>query len=456
VLLLLLLWLLMAQVSMGYYSPGQVFTDRTARLETTLADMNSALASLRYQPDPDFNGFDELVITVWDNGNSANVPNYGLMDGGTFSVNVTKLTTVTPSIDHRLQVDPNELPLYLRGDSNVITNFIHINVLPENDQPYVRMFVPLQSVEEDVDLLVEGIRIDDVDAYEYRNNDRIMEVIVTAVFGTVRFPVVNGLTVYTSARSNNRGQGEYPGPGVGGNTVGTRVITALGTLNNINAALENLLFRSDANFNGRANVTVWINDRGCTGAPYPMNDTNTVQIDVLPVNDPPVVHVPTKSYRVFEDMDAVLVAKITDDDTRVGVGVQVGLLADGVTDGRIYGARPGENSTWVNVSIIAAYGHITLPLRGPNVTYLAGDGYQDRALTITGTIQDVNHALSRIVYRSQLNWNSVHSVNGFDVVTLQADDTGLLLPLTNYLDYDLFRVRPVARTTSHGFPTLSA
>ena len=54
-----------------------------------------------------------------------------------------------------------------------------------------------------------------------------------------------------------------------------------------------------------------------------MNNTNTVTINVLPINDPPVVHVPTKLYRVHEDTEAVLVAKITDDDTRVGVGVQV-------------------------------------------------------------------------------------------------------------------------------------
>ena len=310
-------------VTLGDYSTSMEFADRTARLETTLGDMNTALAALRYLPDPDYNGFDELVITLWDNGNSADLPNALLSDGGTFSVNVSSLTTVTPPLNYDLQLEEDTALLYLRGINNVVTNFIHINVMPENDKPYVRMFVPVQSVEEDVDLTLVGIRIDDVDAYEYRNSDRIMQVNVTAVYGTVRFMVVNGLTVFTSASGNNRGQGEYQGPGAGGNTVGTRFITARGTRDNINAALAALVFRSDANFNGVANVTVYINDRGCTGAPYPMNNTNTVTINVLPINDPPVVHVPTKLYRVHEDTEAVLVAKITDDDTRVGVGVQV-------------------------------------------------------------------------------------------------------------------------------------
>jgi hypothetical protein len=178
-------------------------------------------------------------------------------------------------------------------------------------------------VYEDEDLVLVGIHIDDVDANEYRNNDRIMQVNVTAQYGTVRFTDVTGLTVFTSAAANNRGVYPDQGPGVGGNVVGTTFITALGTLANINQALGQLVFRSHANFNGRANVVVYINDRGCTGAPYPLNNTNTVFIDVLPINDPPVVHVPTKIYHVPEDMDSILIARITDDDTRIGVGVQV-------------------------------------------------------------------------------------------------------------------------------------
>ncbi len=184
----------------------------------------------------------------------------------------------------------------------------------------------MQSVFEDEDILLVGIHIDDVDALEYRNNDRIMFLSVTALYGTVRFTDVTGLTVTTSAPTNNRGVYPDSGPGVGGNVVGTTSIRALGTLTNINKALAQLVFRSHANFNGRAHVTVYIDDRGSTGAPYPLNNTNTVFIDVLPINDPPVIHVPVKIYHVPEDMDAILVARITDDDTRIGVGVQVRLL----------------------------------------------------------------------------------------------------------------------------------
>jgi hypothetical protein len=45
------------------------------------------------------------------------------------------------------------------------------------------------------------------------------------------------------------------------------------------------------------------------------------------------------------------------------------------------------------------------------------------------------------VYRPDLNWNSLHSTLGYDVVTVQADDQGLVLPVINNMTYDLVRVR---------------
>jgi hypothetical protein len=126
--------------------------------------------------------------------------------------------------------------------------------------------------------------------------------------------------------------------------------------------------------------------------------------------------------------------------------VQVGvLLSGGASNTTMYPGAPLENNTMVNVSIVANYGHITLPLSVPSLRRLHGSGYQDRAVVISGSITDVNLALSRIVYRSDLNWNSLHSIAGFDVVTLQADDQGLDLPLVNNMTYDLVRVRVCAR-----------
>ncbi len=110
-------------------------------------------------------------------------------------------------------------------------------------------------------------------------------------------------------------------------------------------------------------------------------------------------------------------------------GRQVGVLVHGASNPLVYGPTPSENTTRVNVSLVVKYGYVTLPLRVPTAVLLKGTGYQDTFLVLSGSIQDVNLALSRIVYRSQLNWNSVHSINGFDVVTIVADDTGLSLPL---------------------------
>ena len=428
-------------LSMGFYSPLMSSDNHTARMVGTVADLNGALHSLRYIGDPDYNGHDVLQITVWDNGNTADVPVALLTDGGTFSVDITNRSVSGPLIPPVQVQDVPEL-VQDRGVGYVVSNTIEMYIHPVNDKPYVRMDEPLQTVPEDVDLVLQQVWLDDVDANEYLNNDRLMYVKIWAVNGTVRFAgSVAGLTVNTTAAVNPQYLQPDSGPGFGGNEAGTVNITAIGTLANLNAALQTLVFRSFANYNGPATVTIYVDDRGNTGPPYPRNDTNTQHIIVTPINDPPVLHTTQQLYPILEDTEREIFLAVTDDDTRVSIGVQSGLLTPlYVEQHDLYNdSFPDEWNTFVNVSIVVDHGVVSLPLLNENVTLLYGSGFKDKAVVITGSIADVNIALSKTIYRPNLNWNSQHDNQGYDVITVQSDDAGLVLPVVNVPHADFER-----------------
>lgn len=68
-------------------------------------------------------------------------------------------------------------------------------------------------------------------------------------------------------------------------------MTFLGTLAELNTALEGTIFTPDADYFGAATVTITTNDQGNFSAPpvNPEEDTDVININVLPVNDAPRV-----------------------------------------------------------------------------------------------------------------------------------------------------------------------
>ena len=69
-------------------------------------------------------------------------------------------------------------------------------------------------------------------------------------------------------------------------------MTFTGTIANINAALNGLVYVPTANFNGNDSVVITTNDLGNTGAGGAKGDNDAVAIFVNPVNDAPVNPVP--------------------------------------------------------------------------------------------------------------------------------------------------------------------
>src|SRR4029079_7522739 len=64
----------------------------------------------------------------------------------------------------------------------------------------------------------------------------------------------------------------------------------VGTIAQINAALEGMTYKPFANFAGPAQITIVTSDRGHSGQGGPQIDTDTIDLFVNPVNDPPVLN----------------------------------------------------------------------------------------------------------------------------------------------------------------------
>ncbi|PAX51206.1 beta strand repeat-containing protein, partial [Brunnivagina elsteri] len=60
-----------------------------------------------------------------------------------------------------------------------------------------------------------------------------------------------------------------------------------GTINNINTALNGLIFRPDANFNGDTKIQIITNDLGSTGTGSAQTDTDSISVRVTSINDVP-------------------------------------------------------------------------------------------------------------------------------------------------------------------------
>lgn len=153
-------------------------------------------------------------------------------------------------------------------------------------------------------------------------------------------------------------------------------ITLDGTLSQLNAALGTLTYDPNLNFNGAATLTVNVNDNGNTG-PIAESDSETIDITVTPVNDAPVINLPsqdlftTKGFSFTFDADAPLTFEDVDSGS-------------------------GDLTVMIDISTTAAgnLGSITLGNPGDvNVTSQTAT-----SITFEGTLSEINSAVDGLTY----------------------------------------------------------
>jgi hypothetical protein len=204
-------------------------------LSGTLTQIRAALTTannVRYRGNQDYNGPDTVTVTLNDQGNTGS--GGGLSDSRSFSINVTAV---------------NDLPTLTLPAGPLTLN---------EDDPTGLVFTQGTPTE---------ILLTDVDS---GNNP--IRVSLSVSNGTLSLGSTTGLTPVSGAD-------------------GTGSFTFTGTVSNAIAALNNLTYRSNPNFNGASVLTITVNDQGNTGSgvtPAP-TVTRSLTINATPVNDVPVL-----------------------------------------------------------------------------------------------------------------------------------------------------------------------
>lgn len=167
-------------------------------------------------------------------------------------------------------------------------------------------------------------------------------------------------------------------------------MTFTGTLDAINAALNGAQFTPNTGYLGAASLQLDINDQGNTGAGGALTDSETVALDVQVPNQAPVITAPAT-------------ANTPPDTARVFTNISI---AD---------ADAGAGA--LEVSLTATNG--TLTLGGiAGLTFSAGDGTADAAMTFTGALTSINAALNGLTFTPSL------AFTGAATIQIDVDDQG--------------------------------
>jgi len=323
---------------------GDGTADATMTFRGARADINTALAGLTFTPTLNFVGANSLSIVTKDLGNFGAGGN--LTDTDTIAINVTPLNDAPVNVVPATQNKPEDVAL--------VFSTANANVIAVSDV-------------DDADNAITG--------------DEIVQVTLNASNGVLTLSGVVGLDFAFTPDAN--------GSPLGDGTADSSM-TFRGTLANVNAALQGMSFVSPLNYNGPASVTMTSVDLGNFGIGVSLTDTDTVLINVTPVNDAPLNTIPVPQF-MFEDTTLVF-------STVIGNRIFVGDSddADNVTLG----------DEVVQVTLTATNGVLTLngivglsfnfPVDADGIG--AGDGTDDATMTFRGTLTDVNAALDGLKF----------------------------------------------------------
>lgn len=317
---------------------GDGTADATMTFRGTQAAINAALSELTFNPNLNFNGSALLTITTNDLGHTGS--------GGVKTDVDTVAITVTPD---------NDAP---------------VNDLPASQVTDVDSSITLSSANSNL------ISITDVDA-----DTGLVQVRLVATNGTVTLGSTAGLT-FSFSDANGTGTGD----GTGDSSP-----TFRGTLADVNAALNGLVYTPTPGFNGSASLAITTNDLGSTGAGGALTDSDmlTVFVNSTTINDGPENSVPGP--------------QIVAEDTN--------LVFNSTLGNRITISDPDAGSSEVQVTLSATNGVMSLKTTsGLSFSFsdangsAAGDGIADATMTFRGTVAAINTALNGFVFRPTANF----------------------------------------------------
>jgi len=206
------------------FTTGDGTDDAAMTFIGTLGSVNAALNGLRFTPAANFAGTANLQIAT------------------------TELTGTTP--------EPQDI------------DTLAITVNPVNDRP-VNTLPAAQTTDTDQPLVLSSANGNAITVSDPDAGSNPIEVTLSAVNGLVTLANTAGLTF------------------LAGDGTTDATITVRGTIADLNAALDGLEFAPAAGFSGVASLELQTNDRGNTGTPGPLTDTDALTITVNAVGSIP-------------------------------------------------------------------------------------------------------------------------------------------------------------------------
>ncbi|MDD2863663.1 MAG: tandem-95 repeat protein, partial [Methylococcales bacterium] len=204
-----------------------------------------------FSKGPDNENYQDLTFTVTNSNNTL----FSVQP----SINSSGTLTYTPAMNAN---GSTTVTVYLTDSENgtTATQTFTITVQPVNDAP--TQTVPVaQSVDEDSSLTLSHFTVSDELDTKQAATDNL----------TTTLTVQHGKLTASTATGNDSDS-----------------ISITGSAAQINAALNGLIYKPNANYNGKDSLTVLTSDNGNTGGGA-LSVSNTIEITVNPVNDAPVI-----------------------------------------------------------------------------------------------------------------------------------------------------------------------
>jgi hypothetical protein len=271
----------------------------------------NANGSISFTPVADQNGFATITVTLKDDGGTAN-----------------------------------------GGVDTVVRTFV-IQVNPVNDAPVNHVPGPQTVIENSTLVFASGnnnpISISDVDASSSQ-----VKVTLTATNGVLTLPNV-GSTIFT----------------VGDGTADP-TMTFVGSVTNINAALQGLIFTPTNGFNGAASLQIITNDQGDTGSGGALTDTDTINITV---DDGGALQFSAATYSVSENGGPAVITI-----TRTGGSAGTATVDLATSNGT---ATSGSDYTAVSQTVTFGIGEISKTVTVPITDDLLNESDETVNLTLT-------------------------------------------------------------------------
>ena len=403
----------------------------TLMLVGDIAQLNVALATLKYQGSANFYGVDRLNITIG-----------ALSDLSTTDDAATAIESV----------------------SLWETNLLHVRVLAVNDPPIITLTkasvhsFAVVELEEDTEVVVgQYFAVSDVDF-----DTNVLQLgagPLVGIFGSGEELMNYKIQATLSLDGDCCGSLWVDDPSsvsflLGAPANGSAEIVLRGPYGDVLHALSSVRYRPRRHWAGIQVLAVSIDDEGSIGAGGRKSAMQMIVLNVTSVANAPIIHLPSKDIlHCLEDMvciigsEACQISGSCEADVSSAVNMSIKSLSiseydlptaqrrerfvvrdastykNVITNDPLFSVTYGNpalqyylqlevqeesdriTSSIMNVTLRAHHGTLSLANVPFSIQFLYGSGLMDDRIELSGSLQDINYALSGLHYRPDFNWN---------------------------------------------------